>query len=260
MLFGPEDCPVPPIFISGNPSTGKTSLLRDMMETLELPNAYVSCIECGSQKLIFDTILNQLYNHKPSAQNNYSNFAKCSDLPSFIEHLQGLKKMFRSGQNSSMPPINNTRYILFDNAERLRQHDPAFFCALLRLDELSGINICTIYITNILRDHFEHVLCTRPVLRVHFPDYSQEEAQEILLRELDEQDAQHSSVARAEILQLHQQFVRMLLDVFWRHSCRSIGDLRRAAPTTPNPPVPDASYVKFAHSLTINRQNLLSFL
>jgi origin recognition complex subunit 5 len=229
MIFGPSDAPVPPIFISGNSSTGKSSLIRDMLETLSLPHAYICCVECGSQKLIFESVLNQLHGHRPCAQNNFSNFTKCLDLPSFIEHLQGLRRRSTSDINGPLPL--DTRYIVFDNAERLRLYDSAFFFSLLRLDELSGINICTIFVTKVLRDHFENVLCTRPVLRVHFRDYSQQEAQEILLREPLPLNCEHEQNISGDFKTLHFQFVRMLLDMFWRQGggsgeCRNIAELR----------------------------------
>jgi hypothetical protein len=159
---------------------------------MRLPHAYVSCVESGStQKLIFESVLNQLHGHRPCTQNNFSNSTKCQDLPSFIEHLQGLNRRNRSGLNEQSTFSDDTRYIVFDNAERLRLHDSSFFFSLLRLDELSGVNICSIFVTNVIRDHFENVLCTRPVLRVHFRDYSQQEAQEILLRETLPVDCEH---------------------------------------------------------------------
>jgi origin recognition complex subunit 5 len=231
MIFGPSDVPVPPIFVSGNSSTGKSSLIRDILETLSLPHAYISCVECGSQKSIFESVLNQLHGHKPCTQNNFSSSAKCQDLPSFIEHLQSLRRKNRSNLDEPSTFGEETRYIVFDNAERLRLFDSAFFFSLLRLDELSGINICTIFVTNVIRDHFENVLCTRPVLRVHFRDYSQQEAQEILLREPLPLDCEHEPNINGDFKALHIQFVRMLLDMFWRQGggsgeCRNIAELR----------------------------------
>ncbi len=231
MIFGPSDALVPPIFVSGNSSTGKSSLIRDMLETMSLPHAYICCVECGSQKLIFESVLNQLHCHRPCTQNNFSNFTKCPDLPSFIEHLQDLRRRNISGLSGPSSFSDDTRYIVFDNAERLRLYDSAFFFSLLRLDELSGLNICTVFVTKVIRDHFENVLCTRPVLRVHFSDYSQQEAQEILLREPLPLDCEQEQSDSEDFKALHFQFVRMLLDMFWRQGggsgeCRNIAELR----------------------------------
>jgi origin recognition complex subunit 5 len=228
MIFGQAGDPVPPIFIAGNPSTGKTSLVRDMMESLHLPHAYISCIECSSQRSIFESILNQLNNHIPNAKNNYSNFTKCSDLPSFIENLQGLGRQDRTDTQYSSASFDGTRYVVFDNAERLRQYESSFFFALLRLDELAGVNICAIFISSVLQDHFEHVLCTRQVLRVHFDQYSKQEVHEILLREPVQEACESTQrvIGIDEIQRLHHQFVRMLLEIFWPLNCRNVEELR----------------------------------
>jgi origin recognition complex subunit 5 len=242
MIFGESDSPVPPIFVSGQTSAGKTTLVKDLMKSLKLPHAFVDFIECGTQRQIFDAVLNQLNNHEPCAGNNYKDFTKCTDIPTFIEELQGLRRRTiasarKSGLQGSSSDFGDTQYIIFDNAECLRNFPTTLLTALLRLDELSGANLCTVLITSVLRDHFDHSLCNRHTLRVHFHDYSQEDMRHILLNEsariLDAQalDAQ----CRDHIDPLRVQFARMLLSTFWG-SCKSIEILRFFS--SPPPPLP----------------------
>jgi origin recognition complex subunit 5 len=191
------------------------------MRTLRLPHAYVCCIECGSPRRIFESVLMQFSGHKPRASNGYSVFTECSDLPSFVSHLQGLESLCRPGTGAG-----NTHFIILDNAERLRQFESHFFCALLRLDMLSGANICTILISSSNADHFQHVLCTRPVLRVPFYEYPMDVMEKILLRDSVHQHFADSNVTEAQIHELHSRFVRLLLDIWWHNCSRNVSALR----------------------------------
>ena len=59
-LFGEGIDHVPSMLIFGQSATGKTSVVRDLLTTLELPFAYVNCKECYSQRVFFEMLLSQL--------------------------------------------------------------------------------------------------------------------------------------------------------------------------------------------------------
>ncbi|CAI9578028.1 unnamed protein product, partial [Staurois parvus] len=98
----------PSIFIYGHTGTGKTYVVKTVMSTLELPYAVVNCVECFTSRLLFEQILNQLYNHRPAPDNEYSSYERCDTFNDFIR----LYKKAISSQGFG----NETVYIVLDKA------------------------------------------------------------------------------------------------------------------------------------------------
>ena len=51
---------VPPLLISGSPSSGKTGVVVDVVRTLRLPHVYVLCSSCVTVKRLYTAILRGL--------------------------------------------------------------------------------------------------------------------------------------------------------------------------------------------------------
>lgn len=51
---------------------------------LQLPHAFVNCVECFTARLLFEQILNQLYNHCPGPENEFSSYERCDTFNEFV--------------------------------------------------------------------------------------------------------------------------------------------------------------------------------
>jgi hypothetical protein len=78
----------------------------------------VNCLECYSQRLLFESALHQL-DHEGSLKNK-----TCAEVSRFVSLLEGL-----------LDKDLNTCYLIFDKAERLRGEFQFIVNALLRLSE-----------------------------------------------------------------------------------------------------------------------------
>ena len=219
-VLGPCDAPVPPVFIGGLPSCGKTAVVRDLFQTLDLPHAYVNCIESSTPRLVFETAINQLHRHVPTVGNSFAAFSKCSDVSQFISLIAEAafpSSAAHTAAATSLSPTNTaddtsqaialqhaarierasgsawmaeeTQYIIVDSAERLIQMDKMLLTALVRLDELTARNICCIFVSHVPYEHLAGVAATRAMVRVDFPPYSKSQLTDILC--LACQDAAH---------------------------------------------------------------------
>ncbi|CAK9113788.1 Origin recognition complex subunit 5 [Durusdinium trenchii] len=59
-LMAPRELRKAPLFIYGDTATGKTGLLRDMLQSLRYSHSYVDCTECYTPKILFQRLLSQL--------------------------------------------------------------------------------------------------------------------------------------------------------------------------------------------------------
>ena len=103
---GPNDIPAAATFVYGGPNTGKTLLVQHglaqlhaarttpalkkidfsisqaltmttVLAELGVVHALVSCVECHSPRILFETILNRLAGVVPSSSNGYQSYTRC---------------------------------------------------------------------------------------------------------------------------------------------------------------------------------------
>ena len=97
-LFGqPGDSPIPSIFVYGVTATGKTSVVRALMEegfvlagsgsSSPYVHAFVDCVEAFSPKILFEHILNQISGVMPSLANGFRGYCRCEHISSFVREL-----------------------------------------------------------------------------------------------------------------------------------------------------------------------------
>ncbi|XP_076353496.1 origin recognition complex subunit 5 [Tachypleus tridentatus] len=165
-LLGEEnEAPCDCIFVYGHEATGKTYLLSKIMEEFQIPYAWINCVEIYSQRLLYEGILNQLFNSTYSVTT-----LRCDNMCDFIQlfkqeaQAMNLKKM----------------YIILDNAEKLRNFEPTLLAALMRLQELSELDLSVILISEIIWEKFRCGIGLCEPLQLHFPQYNREEVLEIL--------------------------------------------------------------------------------
>lgn len=200
----------PSIFIYGHTGSGKTYIVKSVLSTLELPYAIVNCVECFTLRLLFEQILNQLYNHRPAPDNEYSSYERCDTFNEFIR----LYKKAISSQGFG----NETIYIVLDKAELLREMEANVLPGFLRLQELTQSNVTVIFLTEIVWETFRpNTGCFEPIT-IYFPDYSKVELQKILSSDYPEEYSP----------EFYASYINILLGVFYT-VCRDIKELRHLA-------------------------------
>uniref|UniRef100_A0A674AD24 Origin recognition complex subunit 5 n=1 Tax=Salmo trutta TaxID=8032 RepID=A0A674AD24_SALTR len=195
----PEQCSYPSIFIYGHRATGKSHVMHTLLKELELPYATVSCVECVSVGLLFEQVLLSLF-----GSDSASLLSRSPSLSDFVRVYKQLCVQASAKQ---------TRYIVLDRAELLRNMETNLLPAFLRLQELD--NVTVILLSEIVWDKFRpNTGCFEPLL-LHFPDYSKGELQQILSED------SHPSYSP----ELYSAFINILLGVFYS-VCRDLRELR----------------------------------
>ncbi|XP_034019188.1 origin recognition complex subunit 5 [Thalassophryne amazonica] len=200
----PEQYSYPSIFIYGHRASGKSHVIRVLLKELELPQATVSCVECVSVGLLFEHILLSFFGCDAAAL-----LPRSPSLSDFI-------RIYR--QHCSQTTARQTRYIVMEKAELLRDMDANLLPALLRLQELVEDNVTVILLSEIAWEKFRpNTGCFEPLL-LHFPDYSKGELLQIL-----SQDS-HPSYST----EFYASYINILLGVFYS-VCRDLRELRHLA-------------------------------
>jgi hypothetical protein len=178
LLGEPHSAGSPSLHIYGHTSTGKTLTLKTILTVLQVPHAFINCVECYSSKLLYKTILSQLSGASLSSSDSSS--PRCDSMPLFIHLLR--KHADERGLT------NTTIYIVLDKAERLREMEPTLLPALLRLSELTHRQVCTILVSELVWEKFYVDTGALPPYPLHFPQYTKS----------DERNGAHTASCTAE--------------------------------------------------------------
>ncbi|KAJ6320338.1 hypothetical protein OIU78_015682 [Salix suchowensis] len=193
-LLGPVNSPMLPLFVYGDPSTGKTSSILQIFRHLNRPFVYASCLTCYSLQILFESVLDQLLLHKKNAANGYSSARRCvkpsdfvnflrGDLTSVIEKLKSLKKV---GPNKSAgKPNGNMLYLIFDNLELIREWDKSSTALSFMFnlyDVLKMHELGLIFISNTSPDTYYSNMGYTEHVPVYFPEYTEDDLRQILMR------------------------------------------------------------------------------
>ncbi|XP_032361420.1 origin recognition complex subunit 5 [Etheostoma spectabile] len=204
LMGQPHQYSYPSIFIYGHRASGKSHVMHVLLKELELPHATVSCVECVSVALLFEQVLLAFFGCAAT-----SLLPRSASLSDFV-------RVYR--QQCSQAPAKQTRYIVMEKAELLRDTDANLLPALLRLQELVEDNITIILLSEIVWDKFRpNTGCFEPLL-LHFPDYSKGELQKILSQD------RHPSYSD----EFYSSYINILLGVFYS-VCRDLRELRHLA-------------------------------
>lgn len=194
-LLGPQNSPMLPIFVYGGPSTGKTSIVLQTFRHLKRPCVYSSCLTCYNPRILFESILNQLFLHRKNAENGYSSAKRCekpSDfvnflreaLVSIIGNLQGQKSaILRSRRSGSAN--GNMIYLIFDNVERVKGWDKGSTVLPLLFnlyDTLKIPEVGLIFISSTSPDTYDSNMGYVEPNPLYLPDYTDDDLGKILMR------------------------------------------------------------------------------
>ena len=194
-IFGPVNCPMFPIFIYGDCSTGKTSIILQIFRHLNRPFVYSSCLTCYSPRILFESILNQLLLHRKNAANGYSSAKRCdrpSDFVNFLrEALISVTSNLKgnSGKSGSRKmdrrASGNMIYLVFDNLELVREWDKSntILPFLFNLyDILKMPEVGLIFISNTSPDTYYSSMGYMEPTPIYFPDYTENDLRQIFLK------------------------------------------------------------------------------
>ncbi|XP_014090615.3 origin recognition complex subunit 5 [Bactrocera oleae] len=219
------------IHIYGHTGTGKTSLLKSLLnESIrrnknKLNVAFVNCVESYTSRILFENILEYI-------SNEIADDIKTENLKDFVEQLRRLQ---------SQP---EAQYIIaLDNAERLRDMDANVLPSLLRLQQLCGLNICVILISQLPLEKFYCKTGIDDPITLYFPQYTKSETLEILSS--DFKNAQKLMVAilnrkkpenlstKLQIVytvtrEFFNNYLNLFLGVFYK-ACRDLSELKITA-------------------------------
>ncbi|KAK2142214.1 hypothetical protein LSH36_984g00054 [Paralvinella palmiformis] len=170
----------------------------------------VNCIECYNCRLMFEHILNSLSNTSPAPSNNFASYARCDNVNDFVRLFhQVIEEEKLSAE---------TVYLIFENAERLRDREVTLLPTLLRFQELSACNVTVILESEIVWEKFRAGTGSVEPYIIFFPNYSKAELVKILLMECPKNCKPG----------LYENYINLLLSVFY-HVCQSLTELRHLA-------------------------------
>lgn len=169
LIGNTEECFPRAIFVYGHAGTGKTCIVKDFMSLIENEKTrcvLINCVECYSTKILLENILDGLF-YKRELQGDQE---RCESLQEFIKYFQKCNS-------------NNTQrnyVIAFDDAERIRDMEYSILPSLLRIQELTGLNVCVILISQIPFEKYHLRTGLTDVITLQCPQYSKAETLTIL--------------------------------------------------------------------------------
>lgn len=221
------------VYIYGDHGTGKTAVLTEFLAQLPHRIVTIDCVECFTPKIIYETILNELFEHRLTAATNFASYARCDNGRDFVDALHAL-------------PTNCGYVLRFDDAQRLREMDASCLAVLLRLRSLCRLNVCCLFVSTL---PFEKLLPTGSYplpVTMHWPNYTQREVLTILLgqyplysKRLHERYVYvggRSTAGAAELARradlidglergFYENYLQLFLNIFHR-TCRELNELR----------------------------------
>ncbi|KNC32606.1 Origin recognition complex subunit 5 [Lucilia cuprina] len=220
----------PAIFVYGHAGTGKTAIIKDFLRLIKKEKnincVHVNCVECYTSKILLENTLEELI--CDSGDQNI----RCDTLKEFIEHLRSVNNYEQKSY-----------VIVLDNADRLRDMDGNILPSLLRLQEMAGLNICVILISQIPFEKFYSKTGLTEVITLHCPQYSKAETLKILSTQFEMARQMLRSHIRAqdmdkELSQVNivneinhdffNNYLNIFLSVFYK-ACRDVPELKITA-------------------------------
>ncbi|KAG8189182.1 hypothetical protein JTE90_013716 [Oedothorax gibbosus] len=162
-FMGPtKSTPYPSLFIYGHTATGKTLVVGKILQDLNVPHVWINCHESYNSLTLFTNIVQKF----TSADEDVK---KVSNICEFVNFLK-----------TKLKDASETTYLVFDCAEVLRKEDPFILSVLSRLQELTRVNVCTVFISELPWVKFRSQISSFNPMLLNFPNYSKSQMSEIL--------------------------------------------------------------------------------
>ncbi|KAI8328325.1 origin recognition complex subunit 5 C-terminus-domain-containing protein [Chlamydoabsidia padenii] len=240
IMGNPTDTVAPSIFVYGHTASGKTCVVRSVLEAT-LPKthyAYIHCIENYTPRMIFERALNQWCGWTPSVDNAFTNVCKTDSIHQFVKIIQ--EGVTLNNNDKINLGERETIYLVLDCAERLRDMPPSILPVLLRLSELTHKNVSVILLSNIVFEKFRMKGGSYEPIYIRFPDYTKEDTIQILLLDFvnierhikvkadDAGDDDHDD-SMTTMVELDDGFfysyAELIYSIF-NHNCKDLNELR----------------------------------
>ncbi|KAI7872770.1 origin recognition complex subunit 5 C-terminus-domain-containing protein [Spinellus fusiger] len=230
LMGNPTDAVVPSIFVYGQPSVGKTSVIRALMETTlsRTSWAYVNCVERHTPRMLFEHALNQWCGWTPCWENQCTNVHKADTVLQFIKAIQ--QGVTANGTHIPLG-VDSTLYLILDKAERLRDMPPSLLPVLLRLSEMTQRNVCVLLISTVVFEKFRVKGGSLEPFYLRFSDYTQQDILAILLLDFMACKKQKGTETSLEAVDgavdsaFFMGFAEMVYSIL-HHNCRDLNELR----------------------------------
>lgn len=193
------------IFILGHTGTGKSLVVRSVLEHLCYNFCFIDCIENPTTKNLLERIVHDLSRTKTEKPDK----PKCQNVFELVSHLRQIDVYTK-----------RRMAIVLKHCHRLRDFEDTLLPSLSSLRELSGTDICTIFISDVVWEKFRTRNDQLEPVKVTFPQYSQENiAQILMLLEKDNPEFNSS---------LYEFYLSLFLPVYYRF-CRDLRELQYMA-------------------------------
>ncbi|KAL5484618.1 hypothetical protein EMCRGX_G021147 [Ephydatia muelleri] len=159
-IFGePSSVVYPSLYVWGHSGTGKTLVIQSVLKKLQVQFAFVSCIDCYTPQLLFESALRQI-----TATHSDPMTGRCDSMAKFVRVLSQV-----------LNECGPVAYLVLDKAERVRDMEPTLLPSLMRLAELTRRRVCVILISELVWGKFYSDPFEAPSFILHFPNYNKEE-------------------------------------------------------------------------------------
>eukprot|EP00731_Ephydatia_muelleri_P024751 Em0016g1022a len=116
----PSSVVYPSLYVWGHSGTGKTLVIQSVLKKLQVQFAFVSCIDCYTPQLLFESALRQI-----TATHSDPMTGRCDSMAKFVRVLSQV-----------LNECGPVAYLVLDKAERVRDMEPTLLPSLMRLAEL----------------------------------------------------------------------------------------------------------------------------
>ncbi|XP_022910034.2 origin recognition complex subunit 5 [Onthophagus taurus] len=200
------------VFVYGVSGVGKSSILSATLDVCGIRPVLVNLIECYSSKILFESILNQLWSRRIDDAGVSKPFARCDNMMDFVSSL---RKIDDAVDLKRCP-------IILDKAEELRNMDLNLLPSFLRLRELCRVDVCVILVSQLpFQKFYTRTNLVEPI-KINFPQYHKEELCEIL-------NLEYYNLKKNELdINVYKNFINVLISTFYR-ACRDVVELKSMA-------------------------------
>lgn len=102
--------------------------------------AFINCIECHTPRMLFEHTINQWCDWTPSYENKYTGVRRIDNIHQFVKAIQ--EGVALDDERTVQFGDSETRYLVLDRAERLRDMGSTLIYSLLRLAEMVMLFQC----------------------------------------------------------------------------------------------------------------------
>ncbi|XP_017132623.1 origin recognition complex subunit 5 [Drosophila elegans] len=216
------------IYLFGHSGTGKTALTRAFLKECgrkqNVRTAHLNAIECYTTKIMLEILLDSLAPAEGDA-------LKADNMLDFVEQL----RRWHGPQGADSQGF----LIAVDNGERLRDMDANVLPVLLRLQQLTSLNLCVILLSQLPFEKFYNKTGLSEVISLHLAQYNKAETQRILgsdfaqvrsqLLEQFAQDKKRLEICQEAVTEeFYNNYLNLFLSVFYK-ACRDVPELQLTA-------------------------------